>query len=583
MPDPKRDALDMLEELRELTILDEGDPQSFRVRAYESAKHGIEGFAGDLGKLSLAELQKIEGIGKSTASKLRELFETGRVDKLTMLREKHPQAIVDLMKIPGLGPKAVNRLRKELGINGIEDLRKAIAENKIRDLKGFGKTSEEKLAKALERMGADTGKRTPIANAMPLAERLVAEITALSGVHFATWCGSLRRFSETLGDLDIVVAADDGAAIMEMLVKLPMVDRVIGTGAAKTSFVTRRGLQVDVRVVAKHQLGAALLYFTGSKGHNIKMRQRALDRKWTLNEYALAEQDTGKVIASETEEEVYRALGLPFIHPVLREDMGELDLAERGELPQVLVGSDVAGDFHVHTSVSGDGRSDIEDVVAAAHARGYAAVAITEHAEKLSLNGVDREALLEQRKEIAALQKKIGDSMKILHGIELNIGAEGELDYDAEFRSEFDFCLASIHDHLDLDRAAQTRRVVRAMEDPSVRMIGHLSARMIGARPGVELDIEAVLAAAERTRTALEVNGGLPRLDVTLDVMRAARGRDIRFVLTSDAHHAKELRRVEFAALHATKAWLDPSRVVNVWPREKLLAWVSAPKGAAQG
>jgi DNA polymerase (family 10) len=394
-------------------------------------------------------------------------------------------------------------------------------------------------------------------------------------VKLAAYCGSLRRFSETVGDLDIVAAAEDGAPVMETVLALPVVERVIGSGAAKSSFVTRRGLQVDVRVVAPHQIGAALLYFTGSKGHNIKLRQRALDRGMTLNEYALSEVEGGRVVASETEEDVYRALGLPFIHPVLRENMGEIDLAERGELPRVLDGALLGGDFHVHTSVSGDGRSDLEDVIAAAKERGYAAVAITEHAERLSMNGVGREALLEQRAQIAALQKNIGDGMKILHGIELNIGKEGELDYDLDFRRELDFCLASIHDYFDLDRAAQTRRVIKAMEDPTVKMIGHLSARMLGARPGVDLDIEEILAAAERTDTALEVNGGLPRLDVTLDVMRSARGRQVKFVLTSDAHHAKELRRVDFAALHATKAWLPSEQVVNLWERETMLAWAS--------
>jgi DNA polymerase (family 10) len=577
VPDPKRDAIELLEELRDLTILDEGDPQAFRVRAYESAKHAVEGFAGDISKLSAAELQKIDGIGKSTAGKLRELFDGGRVQKLEDLRAKHPQGVVDLMRIPGLGPKAIRRLRTELGVQSIDDLRRVIAEHRIRELKGFGKTSEEKLEKSLERMAAAGGeKRTPIAVALPLAERLVAELAAVKGVHVAAYCGSLRRFSETVGDLDIVAAADEGAPVMETVLGLPVVDRILAQGAGKSSFVTRRGLQVDVRVVAPHQIGAALMYFTGSKGHNIKMRQRALERKLTLNEYALSEIDGGKVVASETEEEIYAALGLPFIHPVLREDMGEIDLAERGELPRVIDGATLRGDFHVHTSVSGDGRSDLEEVVAAAKERGYAAVAITEHAEKLSMNGVSRDALLEQRAQIAALQRSIGPSMKILHGIELNIGAEGELDYDDAFRRELDFCLASIHDHFDLDRAAQTRRVIRAMEDPSVRMIGHLSARMLGGRPGVDLDIGAILDAAERTDTALEVNGGLPRLDVSLDVMRAARGRKVNFVLTSDAHHSRELRRVEFAALHASKAWLPEARVVNAWPPEQMLAWAAA-------
>jgi DNA polymerase (family 10) len=323
-------------------------------------------------------------------------------------------------------------------------------------------------------------------------------------------------------------------------------------------------------VVAQNQLGAALLYFTGSKGHNIKLRMRALARDLTLNEYALSEIKTGRVVASETEAEIYAALGLAWIPPVLREDAGEIEAAENGSLPRPL--GDVIGDFHVHTSVSGDGRSTLEEVVAAALARGCGVLAITDHAEG-TLSGVGREALLAQRAEIRALQAKLGDQLALLHGVELNIGANGELDYDPEFRAAFDWCLASIHDHFELDRAAQTRRVVTAMQDPSVRMIGHLSARMIGGRPPVELDLDQVFAAAEATGTALEINGALPRLDLSVDALRRASLRDVTFVLTSDAHHARELDRVRYAALNAERAWVPRERVANTWDAERLAAW----------
>jgi DNA polymerase (family 10) len=327
---------------------------------------------------------------------------------------------------------------------------------------------------------------------------------------------------------------------------------------------------VDVRVVAAHQLGAARLYFTGSKGHNIKLRQRALTRGWTLNEYALSEIEGGKIIARETEEQIYDALGLPWIAPVLREDWGEIEAAEAGALP-ASVGR-VLGDFHVHTTVSGDGQSPLEDVVASARARGYRVIAITDHAEG-TVSGVGREAFLEQREKIRALQKSVGPGLTILHGVELNIGKDGQLDYDAEFRAGFDFCLASVHDHFDLDRAAQTRRVVAAMHDPSVRMIGHLSARMIGARPGIELDLDAVLAAAEETDTALEVNGGLPRLDMSVDALRRARDSKVTFVVTSDAHETAELDRVSYAVKNAERAWIPAERVANASSVERLVAW----------
>jgi DNA polymerase (family 10) len=571
--DTKQDVLDMLRELAELTMLDEGDPQSFRVRAYESAAHAIAAQATDLGRLTPKELQRIEGIGKSTADKIRELLDHGKVDKLEALRRKHPPGVVALLRIQGLGPKAINRLRNELGVTGVDDLRKVLAEQRVRALSGFGAKSESKLAQALLRLDQQGSiGRTPIAVALPLAERILARLRQVPGVSHASYCGSLRRFVETIGDIDIVVTASDPEPVMQALVDMHFVERVLVRGASKTSVVTHRGTQIDLRSVAEHQLGAARLYFPGSKGHNIKLRQRALARGLTLNEYALSEIEGGRIVASETEEQIYAALGLPFIAPVLREDAGEIEAAEAGSLPRPI--GDVFGDFHVHTSLSGDGRSTLQEVIEAAKARGYRVLAITDHAEG-TLSGVSRESLLEQRALIHALQAELGDTLKLLHGVELNIGPEGELDYDVEFRRSFDFCLASVHDRFELDRAAQTRRVVNAMRDPAVRMIGHLSARMIGGRPGIELDLDAVLDAAEQTGTALEVNGGLPRLDMSVEALRRARARNVTFVLTSDAHHASELERVRYAALNAERAWIEPERVANAWSPERLLAWTA--------
>ncbi|HKA13534.1 MAG TPA: DNA polymerase/3'-5' exonuclease PolX [Myxococcota bacterium] len=573
MADTKQDVLDMLRDLAELTQLDEGTPQSFRVRAYETAALAIGQLTGDLAGLTVRELQQISGIGKGTAEKIREQIETGKVAKLEALRRKHPPGVVALLRIQGLGPKALAKLRAELGVASIDDLRRALAEHKVRDLAGFGAKSEEKLARAIKRLEAqgEVG-RTPISVALPLANRIVARLREVPGVSHAAWCGSLRRFAETVGDIDLVVVASDPAPVMEALVSMNFVERVLARGESKTSVVSQRNTQVDLRVVAAHQLGAALLYFTGSKGHNIKLRQRALARGLTLNEYALSEIEGGKVVAGETEEEIYAALGLPWIPPVLREDVGEIEIAEDGRLPEPI--GDSIGDFHVHTSLSGDGRSTLEEVVAAARARGCRVLAITEHAEG-TLSGVGRDELLAQRARIQAMRAALGDSLVLLHGVELNIGPEGELDYDAEFRSGFDWCLASVHDHFELDRAAQTKRVVTAMRDPSVRMIGHLSARMIGGRPPIDLDLDAVFSAAEETETALEVNGSLPRLDLSVDALRRAQARDVTFVLTSDAHLARELDRVEFAARNAERAWTPRERVANTWPAERLAAWAT--------
>ncbi|NUQ53450.1 MAG: DNA polymerase/3'-5' exonuclease PolX [Phycisphaerales bacterium] len=367
----KADILDMFHELSELTILEEGDPASFRVRAYESAARAVDAYVGDVTALTAAKLQALEGIGKSSAAKIRELVDTGKVEKLEDLRKKHPPAIVALLAIPGLGPKAVNRLRKELGVQGLDDLRRVIAEHKLRDLKGFGQKSEDKIAQALARMQKQgTQGRTPISVALPLAERILATIEGIAGVRKAAYCGSLRRFAETIGDLDFLVAADDPGKVMDTVVALSMVDQVLGRGETKTSVVTRRGLQIDVRVVKEEELGAALMYFTGSKAHNVKMRQRALARGLTLNEYALTEIATGKVVAARTEEDVYAALGLPWIPPHLREDTGEIELAEQNALPAPV--PRILGDFHVHTTVSGDGKSSLEEQIAAARARGVA-------------------------------------------------------------------------------------------------------------------------------------------------------------------------------------------------------------------
>jgi DNA polymerase (family 10) len=569
--DTKQDVLDMLRELAELTMLDEGDPQSFRVRAYESAAQAVAAQAADLGRLTDKELQQIQGIGKSTAAKIRELLETGHVEKLEGLRKKHPASVVALLRIQGLGPKTVLKLRKELGVQSMEDLRKALAENKVRAIKGLGEKAEEKLAQAIARLEQEGAiGRTPISVALPLAERIVARLLEVPGVTHASYCGSLRRFSETVGDVDVVVASSSPGPVMDALVAMSVVDRVLVRGNSKTSIVTRRGTQVDVRVVAREALGAAQLYFTGSKGHNIKLRTRALARGWTLNEYALSEIEGGKVVARETEAQIYEALGLPWISPVLREDWGEIEAAEAGKLPASI--GKVLGDFHVHTTVSGDGQSPLEDVVASAKARSYRVMAITDHAEG-TVSGVGREAFLEQRQRIHEMRKSLGSSLTLLHGVELNIGKDGQLDYDAEFRAGFDFCLASVHDHFDLDRAAQTKRVVTAMRDPSVRMIGHLSARMIGARPGIDLDLDAIIAAAEETGTALEINGGLPRLDMSVDALRRARESKVTFVVTSDAHETSELGRVDHAVKNAERAWIPPERIVNATTPAALAAW----------
>ncbi len=567
------EVLRMLAEMAKLTSLDEGSPQAFRVRAYENALHGIEGYQGEIDGLSKQELVAIKGVGASTADKILELVETGSVAKLEGLRAKYPPAFVELSKIPGLGPKTLKLIRSELGVEDLDGLKEAIAAERLRELPGLGKTSEEKIAKAIDRLGLHgKDRRTPLVEAYPLARSLAGRIAELDAVEEAIPCGSIRRFSETIGDVDIVVATDDPAAVAEYVLGLPEVAEVIGSGETKTSFLTREGMQVDVRTVAPGQLGSALLYFTGSKAHNIALRQRAIDRGWLLSEYGLFEDD--RVVATETEEEIYRALEMEFVPPPLRENTGEVQAAAGDGLPGLVELSQIRGDLHYHSDRSGDGRSTLEEMVGAAVARGYEYVAFTDHGEDLAINGSSREVMLEHRDRIRSLQEAHPE-IRILFGCELNIGPDGSLDYDPDFRLEFDYCVASIHSHFDLPQEQQTTRILTALHDPSVNAIGHLSGRYIGRRPGVELDIDVVLEALEVTGVALEINGALDRLDATSEVARLAMARGVDFVIDTDSHHTSEWVRMGYGVTYAKRGWVTGDRVINTKPTSDFVEWAA--------
>jgi len=578
MAGPNDSLVALLRELMQLTIIDEGSPNAFRVRAYEHAIQEIAAYRGDLKALSERELVAIEGIGKSTASKIREFFETGTMKKVEELRKKYPPDLVEPSKIPGLGPKTLLRLKNELGIHNLHDLQQAIHDKRLQELKGLGAKMEEKLLAAISRMGK-TGKvrRRAIAEALPIARELVTELEGLDAVERAQYCGSLRRLRETVADIDIVVASKQPASVAEAFEKMRAVSEIIGSGETKVSVLTATGLQVDLRIVEPHQFGAAIQYFTGSKTHNIKLRQRALDRGWLLNEYGLSESESGKVIASRTEESIYEALGLQMIPPPMREDRGEIELAAEGELFTPVRRNDLRGDLHVHTSLSGDGKSPLKDVVDAAIEHGYHYIAITDHAEDLAMNGVSRDELRQQRKDIEKLRKQ-HPRLTLLHGAELNIGPDGGLDYDEAFRRELDWCVAGVHSHFDLDRKRQTKRILKAMEDPTVDAVAHLTGRRIGRREGIELDIDAVLDKAVETGTAIEINAALGRLDAAADVLYRARELDIVFVVNTDAHHVREYERMQWGVLQATRGWVPPASIANTWPRKKFLKWVEAHK-----
>ena len=337
-----------------------------------------------------------------------------------------------------------------------------------------------------------------------------------------------------------------------------------------TSALISTGLQVDLRVVSPEHFGAACQYFTGSKAHNIALRQRAIDRGWLLSEYGLFEEE--KVVASKTEEQVYQALGMDFVPPPMREGTGEVEAASSHELPALVELSQIRGDLHYHCDRSGDGRSTLEEMIEAALAREYEYVAFTDHGEDLAINGSTREQMMAHRDRIRQLDDRYG-GIRLLFGCELNIGADGDLDYDAAFRLEFDYCVASIHSHFDLPRDQQTARILKALHDPSVNAIGHLSGRYVGRRPGVDLDIDVVLEALEVTGVALEINGALDRLDASAEVVRQAMAGEVDFVIDTDSHHTSELVRMGYGVANAQRGWATPDRVINTRPMASFVEW----------
>ncbi len=567
-----QDIARVLQELVELLTMAEGSKQAFRVRAYEKAVAAVQAHPAPVEDMSASQLVTVPGVGKSTAAKIREYVDTGEVARISELRKRFPPSMMEMTRIPGLGPKTVVLLRDQLGIESVDQLRQAITDDQVQGVPGLGKKSQEKIAAAIERLGLHgKDRRLPISDTLPIARDLVATIGALPEVSQAQYCGSLRRFRETIADIDIVAASGKPAKVMAAFVALPIVEEVIGQGDTKTSVLTASGLQIDLRVVKASQFGAAILYFTGSKQHNIELRQRAIDRGLLLNEYGLENQETGKVVAAKTENAVYRALDLPFIPPEMREGIGEVDI---DELPDLVTPEDIRGDLHVHSTWSGDGRSSLDAMVAAAAERGLDYIAMTEHGEDLRINGLSREEIAAEQKEIERLRLEYPE-LTIMRGSELNIGPDGGVDYDPEFLAGFDWCVASVHTHFDLPEAKQTERVITAMQNPAVSAIGHLTGRRIGHRPGIELNARAVFEAAAETGTALEINGHLRRLDVPADLLLQAREIDgLRFVISTDSHHVTEFANIEWGVANARRGWVTRERVINTLPLPEFLEFV---------
>ena len=565
-------------EIATLLRLDGAD--TFRVRAYERGAAAIASAPVDLGQLDADGLTDVRGIGDSTAAKILEYRETGRIGMLEDLRERVPPAMVELTRVPGLGPKMALRLHDELGVGTLEELREAIERGDVAAMKGAGEKTAEKLRAGLDRLGAKDTDRTPAADVLGTAEELCARLREVEGVHAVEYAGSLRRMRETVGDVDVLVAADDPERVTAALRDdSDLVGRVVASGEAKTSVIVRgSGLQVDLRVVRPDVWGAALIYFTGSAAHNVRLRERAIGRGLSLSEYGLLRDDDEEPATdATTEERVYEALGLVFVPAPMREDAGEIEAAAQGRLPHVVTEADVRGDLHGHSDFSGDGKASLEAMVAAAAARGWEYWAVTDHGEDLTINGVSREDLLRRRRMLADLEDRY--EITLLDGLELNIDIDGGVDYDDEFLASFDFCVASVHSLLQRGEADQTRRIRTAMRNPSVHAIGHPTGRKIGQRPGYEIDLDAVLETAVETGTALEINAHPRRLDLGADMVRRAVDAGVMLTISTDAHRVAELDHLTYGVATAQRGWATAERVLNCRDLPGLRDFVEAKRG----
>jgi DNA polymerase (family X) len=564
-------------EFADLLAIVSDDP--FKPRAYEKAARAVGGYPDDIGSMDAKGVLAIPGIGKSIAAKITDYLGSGTFPELEELRTQVPAGVRDMTAIPGFGPKKALTVYQELGIGSVAELLAAADAGQLGSLKGFSAKTEENLRKGAERLRT-SGDRVLVSEALELAEGLLERLRAVSGVRRAEFAGSLRRMAETIGDVDLLVAADVHEPVMEAFAELAVVDRVIARGETKTSILTRSGLQVDLRVIEREAWGAALIYFTGSKAHNIRIREMAVRKGLKLNEYGLFRADTGDLLAAETEQEVYERLGLPFIEPTLREDRGEIEAALAGELPDLITLQQMRGDLHTHTDLT-DGLATLERMLEAAAEHRYAYYAVTDHAPDLFMQRMTDEKMLAQRLEVARLQPSY-PKMRLLHGTELNIGPGGDVDWEQDFLSGFDVTVASVHSHFGQSREEMTRRVIRAIENPRVNIIGHLTTRKINRRDPVDLDLEAVFEAAGRTGTALEINAYPDRLDLRDEHVLWARRHGVKFSIDTDSHAVGHLDVMRFGVATAQRGWLTRDDVINAWPITKLERFLrkGRPKGS---
>lgn len=552
------EAAEALQEYAELFALNGGD--AFRVRSYQKAVKSIAGYPHDLRQVNVRD---IPGVGEAIALKVEEFLERGSFRQLDALRLKVPDGVRRLTKIPNLGPKTALFLYQDLGIDSAEALSEAIKAGRLKGVKGMGPKTVENLLKGIEQLH-QTSQRVHLGIAMNVAEQVIASLPAAERIAYA---GSLRRMRETVGDIDILAVGP--TSLMDTFKAQPYVTEVIAAGDKKTSIRTDRGLQVDLRVVPAESWGAALIYFTGSKDHNVRIREMCVKKGWKLSEYGLFEVEGDALIACESEEEIYEALGMQWVPPTMREDGGEIAAALKGELPKLVELDDIKGDLHTHTNLT-DGIASLEDMVAAGALRGYAYYAVTDHAPDLVMQRMTLDKALMQREKLAALQKEYPE-MRLLHGTELNIAPDGSVDWPLDILEGFDVRVASVHSHFTQTRDEMTRRFIAACENPGVHIIGHPTTRKIGKRPVVDADWEAVFKAAARTGTAMEIDSFPDRADLPSDLVRLAKHHGVKFSIDSDAHAIPHLANPRYGIGIAQRAWLTEDDVINTWPLDRLL------------
>jgi DNA polymerase (family 10) len=541
----------------------------FKPRAYRRAAQNISSSSHDITKYYESDkLKDIEGVGENIALKVKEIIETGSLEYLEDLRKEFPKGLQEMMNIQGLGPKSLMKLYTELDIENIDELEEAAKNEKIRDIEGFGKKSEENILKNIK-MYRKFQERFLLGDILPLAENIENKLADLKEVRRINVAGSIRRKKETIGDVDILIISPNPDAVMDFFTELEEVKRVVSKGHTRSTVITVKNLQVDLRVVEKESYGSALQYFTGSKEHNIKLRNIALKNNWKLSEYGLIDRESTETIASASEEEIYSSLGLDYIEPELREDRGEVEAAQEGNLPQLIKLEDIKGDLHMHTNWS-EGSHSIEEMAQGAKELGHQYIAICDHAEALQVaGGLSSEEIREQMKEIEKLNKKI-EGITILSGIEANIDAEGKLDVKDDILKDLDVVVASVHSGFKKSEEEMTNRILNAMHNDYVNILGHPTGRMLNKREPYEVNLSEIFTAAADLGIFLEVNSFPDRLDLSDINCQNARKYDLLMAINTDSHHKDHLKYMKYGVATARRGWLEKNDIINTLELKEL-------------